>query len=126
VEAGILPLRKAAAEAGLELLEIWVESPNEYAAAFDAMRGAGVEALMIVPTPELYRDSEQLGELAARSGLPTVGGFRGGAHKDLLIGYGPNLRELSQQAVGYVERIFNGAQASYRSKVLRALTSLST
>src|SRR3954470_22580233 len=50
VEAGILPLRKAAAEAGLELVEIWVESPNEYAAAFDAMRAASVEALVIVPT----------------------------------------------------------------------------
>ena len=111
VEAGILPLRKAAAEAGLELVEIWIESPNEYAAAFDAMRGAGVEAVVIVPTPELYRDSEQLGELAARSRLPTVGSFREGARKGLLIGYGPNLRELSQQVARYVERIFNGAQA---------------
>jgi putative tryptophan/tyrosine transport system substrate-binding protein len=110
VEAGILPLRKAAAETGLELVEIWVESPNEYGAAFDAMRRAGVEALVIVPTPELYRDSEQLAELAATSGLPTIGGFREGAQKGLLIGYGPSLRELGQQAAGYVERIFNGAQ----------------
>ncbi|WFU45990.1 ABC transporter substrate binding protein (plasmid) [Bradyrhizobium sp. CB82] len=39
VEAGFPTLRKAAAEAGLELIEIWVESPSEYAAAFDAMRG---------------------------------------------------------------------------------------
>jgi putative ABC transport system substrate-binding protein len=111
VEAGILPLRKAAAEAGLELVEIWVESPDAYAAAFDAMRGAGVEALVIVPTPELYRDSQQLGELAVKSRLPTIGGFREGAQKGLLIGYGPSLRELGQQAAGYVERIFNGAQA---------------
>src|SRR5215475_10060751 len=53
VEAGLPPLRKGAAEAGLELVEIWVESPNDYAAAFDAMHGYGVEALDIVPTPEL-------------------------------------------------------------------------
>ncbi len=33
VEAGLLPLRKAAAQVGLELVEIWVESPNEYATA---------------------------------------------------------------------------------------------
>jgi hypothetical protein len=39
IEAGLLPLGKAAAEAGLELVQIWIESPNEYAAAFDAMRG---------------------------------------------------------------------------------------
>jgi putative tryptophan/tyrosine transport system substrate-binding protein len=55
VEAGLLPLRKAAAEAGLELVEIWVESPNEYAPAFDAMRRTGVEALMLIPTPEINR-----------------------------------------------------------------------
>ena len=111
VEAGILPLRKAAADAGLELVEIWVEGPNEYAAAFNAMRGVGVEALVIVPTPELSRDSEQLSELAMKSSLPTIGGFREGARKGLLIGYGPSLKELSQQAAGYVERIFNGAKA---------------
>ena len=40
VEAGLVPLRKAAAGVGLELIEIWVESPNEYAAAFDRMRRA--------------------------------------------------------------------------------------
>ena len=69
-------MRKAAADAGLDLVEIWVESPSEYAAAFDAMRGYGVEALLIVPIPELFRDSEQLGALAVKAGLPTIGGFR--------------------------------------------------
>jgi len=111
VEAGLQPLRKAAAEAGLELVEIWVESPNEYAAAFDAMRGYGVEALMIVPTPELFRDSDKLGVLAVKAGLPTIGGHRESAEGGLLIGYGPSLRELGQQAAGYVERILSGTQA---------------
>jgi putative ABC transport system substrate-binding protein len=111
VEASILPLRKAAAEAGLELVEVWVESPNEYAASFDAMRGTGVEALMIVPTPELSRDSKTLAALSAKAGLPTTGGFRESAQQGLLIGYGPSLSELRQQAASYVERIFNGAQA---------------
>jgi putative ABC transport system substrate-binding protein len=70
-----------------------------------------VEALVIVPTPELDRDSEKLGALAAKAGLPTIGGFRESAQEGLLIGYGPSLRELSQQAASYVERIFNGAHA---------------
>jgi putative tryptophan/tyrosine transport system substrate-binding protein len=111
VEAGLLPLRKAAAEVGLELVEIWVESPSEYAAAFDVMRGAGVEALVLIPTPEINRDTKQLGELAAKAGLPTIGGHRESAQRGLLIGYGPSLRELGQQAAGYVERILNGTQA---------------
>jgi putative tryptophan/tyrosine transport system substrate-binding protein len=111
VEAGLLPLRKAAAEVGLELVEIWIESPNEYETAFAVMRGSGAEALVIVPTPELYRDTDQLGALAAKTRLPTIGGFRESAQGGLLIGYGPSLRELGRQAAGYVERIFNGAQA---------------
>jgi putative tryptophan/tyrosine transport system substrate-binding protein len=111
VEAGLLPLGKAAGEAGLELVQIWIESPNEYAAAFDAMRGAGVEALVIVPTPELYRDTEQLSSLAANARLPTIGGFRESAQGGLLIGYGPSLKELGRQAASYVDRILNGAQA---------------
>jgi len=111
VEAGMLPLRKAAAEAGLELVEIWVESADAYAAAFETMRGAAVEAIVIVPTPELFRDREQLGTLAAKAGLPTVGGFRESAQAGLLIGYGPSREELGRQAASYVERMFNGALA---------------
>jgi putative tryptophan/tyrosine transport system substrate-binding protein len=110
VEAGLLPLRKAVAESGLELMEVWVETENEYAAAFDAMRGAGVGAVVIVPTPELSRDIEQLGALAVKAGLPTIGGFRENAQGGLLMGYGPSLTELGRQAAGYVERILNGAQ----------------
>jgi putative tryptophan/tyrosine transport system substrate-binding protein len=111
VEAGLPPLRKAAAEAGLELVEIWIESPNEYAAAFDAMRSSGAEALLVVPSPELYRESEKLGALAIKAGLPTIGGYRESAEQGLLIGYGPSLRELGQQAAGHVERILGGTQA---------------
>lgn len=111
VEAGLLPLRKAAAELGLELIEIWVENSNEYATAFAKMRADGAEALVIVPTPELHQDTVKLSALAANTRLPTVGGFRQSAQKGLLIGYGPSLQELGKQAAGYVERILNGAQA---------------
>jgi ABC-type uncharacterized transport system substrate-binding protein len=70
-----------------------------------------VEALLLVPTPETNRDTEQLGALAVKAGLPTIGGFRESAQEGLLIGYGPSLRELGQQAAGYVERILNGTPA---------------
>jgi putative tryptophan/tyrosine transport system substrate-binding protein len=43
--------------------------------------------------------------------LPAIGGDRVSAQRGLLIGYGPSLIELDRQAAGYVERIFNGAQA---------------
>jgi putative ABC transport system substrate-binding protein len=56
-------------------------------------------------------ENAKLGELATKAGLPTIGGHRESAQKGLLIGYGPSVRELDQQAAGYVERIFNGTQA---------------
>jgi hypothetical protein len=75
---------------------IWVESSNEYATAFAAMLATGAEALVIVSAPELYRDTEQLGALAAKNRLPTIEGFRESVQAGLLIGYGPSLRELDR------------------------------
>ena len=110
VEAGLLPLRKAAAEVGLELVEIWVESPTEYATAFDRMRGVGAEAVVIVPTPESYRDTELLAALAAKTRLPAIGGSRESAQRGLLIGYGPSLRELGRRV---------GVDPTYLSRIQR-------
>ena len=111
VELGLPTLREAAARVGLELVEIWVESPSEYPKAFGAMRAAGADALVIVPTPEVYRDTELLAALSVRARLPTISGFRESAQGGLLIAYGPSLRELGRQAADYVQRILNGAQA---------------
>jgi putative tryptophan/tyrosine transport system substrate-binding protein len=111
VEAGLAPLREASAEAGLELVEFWAESPSEYRSAFGAARTAGADALVIVPTPEMNRDIAQLAAFAREARLPTIGGFRKAAEVGLLIGYGPNLEELERQAAEYVVRILNGAKA---------------
>ena len=67
---------------------------------------------MIVPTPALNRDTEQLAALALKARLPTTGGFLESAKGGLLIGYGPSLAELDRQAASYVVRLLNGAQAA--------------
>jgi len=65
--------------AELEILSsssIWVETPNEYETAFAAMCATGAKTLVIVPTSELYRDTEKLHALARpKNRLPTIGGF---------------------------------------------------
>jgi putative tryptophan/tyrosine transport system substrate-binding protein len=110
VEGGLAPLREASAEAGLELVDFWAESPSEYRSAFDAARSAGADALVIVPTPEMYRDTAQLAAFAIEARLPTISGFRESAEAGLLIGYGPSLKELRRQAAEYVARILDGAK----------------
>jgi ABC-type uncharacterized transport system substrate-binding protein len=109
-EPGLAPMRTAATTAKIELIEFYVDRPDEYKRAFAAMRAAGAEALVIVPTPELNHDATELAALALESGLPTICGDRRNAERGCLIGYGPNIAELLQQAADDVVRIFQGAK----------------
>jgi putative tryptophan/tyrosine transport system substrate-binding protein len=54
------------------------------------MRSAGIDALLIVPTPELNRDAQKLSTLAVQARIPTICGFREDARQGRLIGYGPS------------------------------------
>jgi putative ABC transport system substrate-binding protein len=102
-------IRSAAAKARLELIELSVSRPNDYQASFEAMRSAGAQALVIVGTPELIRDSEELSSMALRAGLPSICASRVAAERGCLIGYGPNLPKLYKRVGDYVVRIFRGA-----------------
>ena len=110
-EPGLAPMRKTATAANIELIEFYVERPEEYRDAFAAMRAAAAEALVILPTPELYHDARELAVLALDTSLPTICGDRTDAERGCLIGYGPNMAELIQQAADDVVRIFEGAKA---------------
>lgn len=76
VERGMATIRAGSVKAGIELAEFWVDEPQEYSAAFAAMRSARVDALLIMPTPEMYRDVEQVSALALESRLPTIAASR--------------------------------------------------
>ena len=70
-ERGEPALRDSAAKAGIELLVYTADGPSDYLAAFAAMRGAGVEALVIGADPRLFADRELLAEHALQARLPT-------------------------------------------------------
>jgi len=111
VEPGLQPFRNAAAGLGLELTEVWYEDASEYPKAFDAIRAAGAQALVIVLTPETLVDRERLATLSLTARLPTIGAYHEAAQAGLLIAYGPSLTELARQSANYVVRILNGAHA---------------
>jgi putative ABC transport system substrate-binding protein len=110
VEAGLTPLRTAIARMGFILVEFWVDSADEYKQAFDAMRSAGIDALLIVPTPELNRDAQKLATLAVQARIPTICGFREDAQQGCLIGYGPSLTEQFKLLANDVARILRGSR----------------
>jgi len=110
VEAGLTPLRTAIARTGFTLVEFWVDSADEYQQAFDAMRSAGIDALLIVPTPELDHDAQKLATLAVQARIPTICGFREDAQQGCLIGYGPSLTEQFKLLAADVARVLRGAK----------------
>jgi putative ABC transport system substrate-binding protein len=108
-EPGEGPIRETAARLGIQLVELYIDLPDQFDQAFAAMRSAGAEALVIVPVPEFSYHAETLARLAVEAGLPTVCGVQSAAEQGCLIGYGPDFAELRRRAVDYVARIFRGA-----------------
>jgi len=63
---------EVATSTGAELFVFQADGPDDYPAAFAAMRSAGAEALAITATPYFYRDAPLLARLPLEAGLPTV------------------------------------------------------
>jgi len=101
-------LRKSAAELGVELLVFAVATPDDYPAAFEAMRAQGAQALVIAAAPQLHRDGRQLAGLALEARLPTVCEWANMAHAGCLIGYGANFTAVRKRMADQIAQIFRG------------------
>ncbi len=108
-EATEQAMRAVAASAGFELLVFDAAGPDDYPAAFAAIRAARVQALLIGASAILYRDAGAIIALAGEARLPTACEWSDMARQGCLIGYGPDRRELYRQAANYVSRVLNGA-----------------
>src|SRR5262249_43118371 len=108
-EPGEAPVRAAAANSGIRLLEFYVDGPEEFEAAFSEMRSAGAEGLVIVPVPELQQHAARIAVMAIEARLPTSCGYFKAAEQGCLMRYGPDAVEVFRQAADYVIRIFQGA-----------------
>src|SRR6516225_12067865 len=104
-------MREVATSTGAELLVFEADGPDDYPAAFAAMRSAGAEALAITATPYFYRDAPLLAQLALEAGLPTVCEFAETAHSGCLLGYGPDRPELRRRMAHQVAEIFSGCRS---------------
>lgn len=101
-------LRKAAAGLGVDLLVSMVATPQDYPAAFAAMRKQDAQALIIGATPQFQRDGKQLAALALEARLPTVCEWADMARDGCMIGYGPSRIALRKRMADQIARIFRG------------------
>src|SRR5204862_7739527 len=70
--SNLAEMRRAAAQAGIELITVYAQGPEEFPAAFAQMREAGAQALAIASVPEFAGNAAALAEQATASHLPTV------------------------------------------------------
>jgi ABC-type uncharacterized transport system substrate-binding protein len=102
-------LRGAAEKLGVILHLQAVNDPDQFDGAFATMVAARAQALVVVVDPLTVRYRERIVELAMKSQLPAMYGFREFVDAGGLIAYGVNVPYLCRRAAVYVDKIIRGA-----------------
>jgi putative ABC transport system substrate-binding protein len=106
-------LQHAARSRGVELSVFGVNGPEEIAAAIDAAKASGAEALNFLATPLFSlpgtRSNQIVMERIAAVRLPAIFQWPETAEAGALAGYGPRHREVYRQRGRMVARILRGA-----------------
>jgi putative ABC transport system substrate-binding protein len=109
-----LPRMRAAESAAqglrvnLDHVEVW--TPAELDKAFALMKGTRVGGVLVLSDPMFNVERSRLIQLASKSGLPAMYGFRIWVDAGGLMSYGPDFQELNRRAAVYVDKILKGAK----------------
>jgi putative ABC transport system substrate-binding protein len=104
-------LTQAAAQTlGMQLQSLEVRRPDEFGSAFQAATKKRAGALIMLDDPLLYTHGTTIVDLAAKSRLPVMYGFREHVRMGGFIVYGASLLDLYRRAATYVDKILKGAK----------------
>ena len=98
----------AARVVGVQLQPLPISGSDDFDPAFKAARGA--DGLLQLDDSLFVAHRARLAELAARSRLPAIYGFREFVESGGLMSYGADLPDLYRRAATYVDKIFKGAK----------------
>jgi putative tryptophan/tyrosine transport system substrate-binding protein len=102
-------LARTAATLGVSLTTRIVQSPADYAGAFDAFRADGAAGVLIMGSTIFSGDAPLFTQLATERGMATICEWDYMARAGCTLGFGPDLVGLRRLTGDYVARIFNGA-----------------
>jgi len=104
-------LRAAEAAArGLPLEPVGARDSSEIETAFAVMTRRRTDGLVVLADTTLISERERIADLAIKSRLPAVYGWRPHAEAGGLIAYGASRVELHRQVAVYVTKILKGAK----------------
>ena len=105
-----LQARKDAARAlGIELQSVDVNSPADFAAAFQSLSASGAEAVDIPGSSMMVTFRDQLGALALAYKLPAICGLPGMAAAGCLASYGASTSEFFGMLADLTDKMLKGA-----------------
>ena len=94
---------------GIQLQIVEVHKPDDIDMAFSAFRGRP-QALIILPSPMIYAQSEQLAKLAIKHRLPATSMAREFADAGGAVAYGPERASAYRRGAVLVAKILGGAR----------------
>jgi putative ABC transport system substrate-binding protein len=98
-----------ARSSGLQLQVIEVRKPGDISRAFSAFRGRP-QALIILPSPMMYLQSEQLAKLTLKHRLPATSMAPAFAKAGGALAYGPDDSSIDERSAALVAKILGGAK----------------
>ena len=109
-ETDLAGARLGARALGVDLRIHEVRAPGDLDRTFAALMRERPDALLVSATPAAMLQRRQIVDLAARSRLPAMYGFREPVEAGGLVSYGPSLSDMFHHAATYVDKILKGAK----------------
>src|SRR6185295_20159050 len=98
-----------AQQLGMGLSYTQIRSVAEIEPAFERIRAAGAEAMILLPDGLVMQHRMRIIEFAASQRIPVISGWSEFAKSGGTMTYGPNLKESFQRLAIYVDKILKGA-----------------
>ena len=103
-------MRDSSRALGMQLQSLELRNAGELDGAFQAASKGRAEALVVVPSRLTAFLRGRILDLAAKSRLPVISGWREFAEAGGLLTYGPNRIEGSRRVAAYLDKILKGAK----------------
>jgi len=99
-----------AQKAGIKVLAVNAQSPQEIESGFSMMARENAGAVIVALDAFFNQHTRRIAELTGKHRLPSIAGWPQYAEADGLMSYGHNLTESFRRAATYVDKILKGAK----------------
>ena len=109
-DLGFKATQSAARTLGVVIQSQQVREPANLERAFEGIGKGHAAGLIVLPSPFVYIHRVRIAELAAKTRVPAMYGYRESVEAGGLMSYAVNLQDVWRRAADYVDKILKGAR----------------